>query len=146
MEGGAFGDWAGWVHYGSAQYKDSKDGWGRRRWDRSAGAHMGDGQLGQGRKNRNLDRNRSAELTGHNSTAAHVAAVQVPVGYTSSHPLGHSFGRDPRRAGRLDGGRPLKVCQSAWAATAPAVRHARSRSPNGRTGVCFETEYPGRLE
>lgn len=35
---------------------------------------MGDGRLGQGRKKRNLDRNRSAEATGHNSTAAHVAA------------------------------------------------------------------------
>lgn len=35
---------------------------------------MGDGRLGQGRKRRNLDRNRSAEATGHNSTAAHVAA------------------------------------------------------------------------
>ena len=33
-----------------------------------------DGLLGQGRKRRNLDRNRSAEVTGHNSTAAHVAA------------------------------------------------------------------------
>ena len=36
---------------------------------------MGDERLGQGRyRRRNLDRNRSAEATGHNSTAAHVAA------------------------------------------------------------------------
>lgn len=35
---------------------------------------MGDERLGQGRKKRNLDRNRSAEVTDHNSTAAHVAA------------------------------------------------------------------------
>lgn len=39
-----------------------------------SGVPHGNGRLGQGRKRRNLDRNRSAEVTGHNSTAAHVAA------------------------------------------------------------------------
>lgn len=48
-------------------------------------------------------------------------------------------------AGRLAGsgrGRRLMCCLGSWAATpAAAVRHARSRSPNGRVGVCFETEW-----